>query len=211
MKAYVILLLLFPFFCLAQEDKTKVAQKPSTTDCPTWKKKDKKASKAEYFQYLRTAKPQSKTQTNYTTNSDAKVQSNTVQQRTKRTEQKDAAKPVPEKIRESTVIAESSPKNVKSTETISTIDKPAKSDKKQNRKEQEVAVTHQLETAPVALATAEDKKEIEDTTQEQSDKPKSQASEKLDEEKTKFKQKVTRLTRKTTKVRKRSNAKCPSF
>lgn len=211
MKAYLILLLLFPFFCLAQEDKTKGAAKPSTTDCPTWKKKDKKASKAEYFQYLRTAKPQSKTPTNYTTNSDAKVQPNTVQQRTKRTEEKEEVKPVGEKILESTAIVASPKRDANSTSSISRENKITKREKEEKKQVEELPVKQKEEIAPVVAIVPDGKPKLLENIQESLDEPKSQTGEKVDAEKTKFKQKLTRLTRKTTKVRKHSNAKCPSF
>ena len=55
MKAFVFLLLL-PLSLFSQKENTAAAEKPATDACPTWKKK-KTSGKAEYFQYLRSAKP----------------------------------------------------------------------------------------------------------------------------------------------------------
>lgn len=58
MKAIFFLLFLSPFLSLAQESKKPApAQKPSTTDCPTWTSKPSQ-SKAAYYESLRhTRKP----------------------------------------------------------------------------------------------------------------------------------------------------------
>lgn len=183
MKAYLIILLLFPVFCFAQENGSKAAAKPSIADCPTWKKKDKKASKAEYFQYLRTSKPQSKPQPGYTYTSitDSKVRPNTVQTRTKKTEQEEELN------------------NEKEVTSLSSVqNKPAASTKNLKKEEKR----------PVepGIEKEEQKKPTETASKEEPQK-----SEKPDEEKTKLKQKLTRITRKTTKMRKHSNSKCPSF
>lgn len=97
MKSLILLFLLIPFFCFSQEDKTRVpAAKPSTTDCPTWKNKGKSkaAGKADYFQYLRTAKPPQTVPT-APTNMVSKVQPHTIPQRTKT--------PEPEKVSTQTI------------------------------------------------------------------------------------------------------------
>lgn len=209
MKAYLILFLLIPFFCPGQEDKTKAAAKPSTTDCPTWKKKDKKASKAEYFQYLRTAKPQSKTQTSYATNTDSKVQPNTVQQRTKRIEPKETSTPLIKEKDEATAIVNSP---VEASQTNSSRkSRSVKREKEKTSKDLELTVKQEEQKAPVVAVSAAEEPGAKTSVEESVDKPKSETGEKLAEEKSKIRKKMTRLTRKTTKVRKHSNAKCPSF
>lgn len=182
MKTYSLLFLFIPFFCFAQEDRNKASAKPSTTDCPTWNKKSKKTSKAEYFQYLRTAKPQSRAQTNYSTPADSKTQPTTVQQRTKNSEQTKEKKTFVQKTEE----------NQTTTAPHATVGAGGKEEKN---------------PATAAEKKGEDKKVITETV----DKSQPETNEKLEEEKTKFKQKLTRLTRKTTKIRRHSNSKCPSF
>lgn len=216
MKVYLIILLLFPVFSFAQENGNKTAAKPSTTDCPTWKKKDKKASKAEYFQYLRTSKAQPKPQASYTSNTDSKVRPNTVQTRTKKaepedeqkTEQKENVNPIPVTT-EKTQTASDKPQRVKK----STVEVPEKKEVTTSSSVQnKTAVsTKKLEKEVEkpdgpAIEKEEQKEPIETASKEEPKK-----NEKLDEEKTKLKNKLTRLTRKTTKVRRHSNAKCPSF
>jgi hypothetical protein len=210
MKAYICLFALLPIFCFAQQDRTNAAAKPSTTDCPDFKNKGKKTSKAEYFQYLRTAKPQQKQQTNYTTNSEAKVQPNTIQKNTRNTEKTDELKPIVSK-KDKKQLSGDKPEKEKSTaaipkenpdETVPQEPKVRKSRKKDKMVE---------EKSTASAVSIEGKKEDKKIAAGSTDNSTSETKEKPEEENTKLKQKLTRLTRKTTKVRKHSNSKCPSF
>ncbi len=61
MKAHCLIFLLLPLSLFSQKEQATSAEKPSTDACPTWKKK-KSNSKADYFNYLRTAKPKTQDQ-----------------------------------------------------------------------------------------------------------------------------------------------------
>lgn len=209
MKAYSLLFLFIPFFCFAQEDRNKaITTKPSTTDCPTWNKKSKKASKAEYFQYLRTAKPQYRSQTNSPATTDSKIQPTTVQQKNNYSEQTKEKKSILQKTEENQITSDKSPKTEKRIITISEDRNSAGSKAEEKHKEPSEKIKKQEKDPAVAAEKkVEDKKGITETPNESQ----SGTNEKLDEEKTKLKQKLTRLTRKTNKVRRHSNSKCPSF
>ncbi len=210
MKTYSLLFLFIPFFCFAQENRKKATTtKPSTTDCPTWKKKDKSPGKAEYFQYLRTAKPQPRTQNNFPATTDSKIQPTTVQQKTKNAEQTKEKKPSIQRTKENqTTTADKSQKIEKRITTVLEDKTSVSSTAEEKHKEpSEKAKKEEKISAVAAEKKSEDKKVITEIT----DKSPSETSEKLDEEKTKLKQKLTRLTRKTTKVRRHNNSKCPSF
>ena len=206
MKACILIFLLLPILCFAQEDKSDAAARPSTTDCPTWKKKDKKAGKAEYFQYLRTSRPQTGKQTGYSSNTASKVQSNAIQQPTKKSEQK-AAQQIPLK---ETQTAPDKPRKVKRSTPDSSDDKKVMNSSATELKRKEVPEkSEQVNTK--TTGDPEKKSEESKALAETSDKPDAGKEDKLKDEKTKLKQKMTRLSRRTTKVRKHSNAKCPSF
>lgn len=54
MKKLAFLLFVIPAFCSAQQNGN--IPKPAVDDCPSWNKKSKSDSKAEYFYYLRSNK-----------------------------------------------------------------------------------------------------------------------------------------------------------
>lgn len=54
MKKLALLLFAIPAFCSAQQNGN--IPKPAVDDCPSWNKKSKSDSKAEYFYFLRTNK-----------------------------------------------------------------------------------------------------------------------------------------------------------
>ncbi len=56
MRTLIVLLLMAPFVCFSQTRQDPQAVKPPTDACPTWNKKGKSNSKAEYFQFLRSNK-----------------------------------------------------------------------------------------------------------------------------------------------------------
>ncbi len=188
---------LFPVLCLAQSNKSKAdaVLKPSTTDCPTWNKKSKKASKANYFQYLQTNKPNP--QATATTYPDSKVQSNPVNQKTKKANQKIESKEKAEKAQNTHT--EGIPEGkIALTKTNESVDS-----KKKTPSEKEV---------PEASAVAVDKdiKKTPSVSKADSTKGEENAA-KQKTESNKFEKKLSRLARKTTRVRKHSNSKCPSF
>ncbi|MDP1746237.1 MAG: hypothetical protein Q8L90_11705, partial [Bacteroidota bacterium] len=187
--------------------------KPSTTDCPTWNKKDKKADKAAYFQSLRSNKARVNQQTTSNPNNyrDSKIQPNSVQQKTESSDQKINVKQTQEKrnTEEVTVIqtkTEKSPiivskdntKNVSSQNKI-TIPKYEPRTQKADKKD-------------ITPSPSEEKKaEENDPNDQKTNAPKTEKTENDKTENSKIKKKLERMSRKTTKVRKHSNAKCPSF
>lgn len=62
MKTILYIVLIIPVFCLAQKENS-TPPKPATDDCPSWNKKSKSSSKAEYFQFLRSGKSKNQQQT----------------------------------------------------------------------------------------------------------------------------------------------------
>lgn len=202
MKLYFLAFILTPFFCIAQQNRNQTTdQKSSGTDCPTWKKKDVKANKADYFQYLKTSKSQKKqpvaTSTSLKDNSND-INSHTASESKEnstapKTNNKPIEKSVSEK-RSKTVVAESDNQaQVADNKQNTLLDKPQ---------------TKPAQDEPIAKTA---KLGEQNADSEKADKPASNKNEKLEDEKTKAKQKLTRFTRKTTKVRKHSNSKCPSF
>lgn len=204
MKTYLLIFILAPFFCFAQQNKSETTEKKSSgTDCPTWKKKDVKANKADYFQYLKTSKSQKS----------VPVASNTSKEKPANASQR--AKNEEPEVQEKSVVTKTDTRPIENT-----------APKKKNKtavpqKDNQVQVADNKENTEVIIPQAkpQDDKIIAKTAkagEQNSDSGKatkvaSDKNEKLEDEKTKAKQKLTRLTRKTTKVRKHSNAKCPSF
>ncbi|MES2287867.1 MAG: hypothetical protein V4547_19420 [Bacteroidota bacterium] len=214
MKTIIFILFIFPTFCFAQDEKSKTNApvKPSTTDCPTWNKKDKKKDKAAYFQSLRTNKTKINQQTTSNPNSyrDSKIQPNSVPQKTESSTPKKNVKQTPEKsnTEEITVLktkTEKSPTTVSkdNTKNISSEDKKTTSEQ-----EQKAQTADKKDITP---SSSEEKKAKENDPEDQ--KANAQKTEKPDEktESSKLKKKLERMSRKTTKVRRHSNAKCPSF
>ena len=215
MKTIIFILFIFPAFCFAQEEKSKTNApvKPSTTDCPTWNKKDRKADKAAYFKSLRSNKTRVNQETTSNPNNyrDSKIQPNSVQQKTESSDQKINVKQTQEKrnTEEVTVIqtkTEKSPiivskdntKNVSSQNKI-TIPKYEPRTQKADKKD-------------ITPSPSEEKKtEGNDPNDQKTDAPKIEKQENDKTENSKIKKKLERMSRKTTKVRKHSNAKCPSF
>jgi hypothetical protein len=205
MKSYLLIFILAPFFCFAQQNKSQTTEKKSSaTDCPTWKKKDVKANKADYFQYLKTSKSQKSVPAASTASKEKPVKTS---QRTKNEEPEVQQKSTATKTDTRPIEKTASEKKTKTAAP---------------QKDTQIQVVDNKESTAVIMPpkkSEEDDKTIaktakageqnagsEKVTQEGSDK-----NEKLDDQKTKAKQKLTRLTRKTTKVRKHSNSKCPSF
>lgn len=195
MKCLFLFLLLTPFFCFSQEDRTRVpaAKTSSATDCPTWKNKGKSkaASKADYFQYLRTAKPPQNVPTAPTKSISQVQMNNAVSQRTITSnpeKEKDVIAPIPSTS--ITKITKNETPVVSATTTSTTVSKP--------------------EAPIVTFSATSVNTEGTRATEPQADE-KSKASDKLEDEKTKLKRKLALRTRKTTKVRKHSNSKCPAF
>lgn len=215
MKTLIFILFLFPAFCFAQEEKSKTNTpvKPSTTDCPTWNKKDKKADKAAYFKSLRSNKANVKQTTSNPNNyRDSKIQSNSVQQKTESSDQKINVKQTQEKrnIEEVTVLqtkTEKRPDIVSSKDNTTNI---APEDKKTTSKQEQK--TQNADKKDITPSSSEVKKVDENNPDGQKmDAPKTEKTEKDKTESSKIKKKLERMSRKTTKVRKHSNAKCPSF
>lgn len=216
MKNLIFILFLFPAFCFAQEEKSKTNTpvKPSTTDCPTWNKKDKKADKAAYFKSLRSNKARVNQQTTSNPNNyrDSKIQSNSVQQKTESSDQKINVKQTQEKrnTEEVTVLqtkTEKRPAIVSSKDNTTNV---APEDKKTTSKQEQR--THNADKKDITPSSSEEKKAEENDPDDQ--KKNALKTEKTENEKTensKIKKKLERMSRKTTKVRKHSNAKCPSF
>lgn len=216
MKTIIFILFIFPTFCFAQEEKSKTNTpvKPSTTDCPTWNKKDKKADKAAYFQSLRSNKVRVNQQTTSNPNNyrDSKIQSNSVQQKTESSDQKINVKQTQEKrnTEEVTVLqtkTEKRPAIVSSKDNTTNI---ASEDKKTTSKQEQR--TQNADKKDITPSSSEVQKVEENDPEDQ--KTNAQKTEKTENDKTensKIKKKLERMSRKTTKVRKHSNAKCPSF
>ncbi|MES2591489.1 MAG: hypothetical protein V4608_06365 [Bacteroidota bacterium] len=207
MKGSILIFLLFPFFCLAQESKTSVAAKPSTIDCPTWKK-SKKVSKADYFQSLRTTQ-KSGTQATYNTN--PKIQPNSDPQKAKKSSRNEKVKQSEEE--KSTVELSVKPKK----EEKSTVDVIAKSNASGSSKTEptkstksEKSSTAKVESPVVLNDSSEKEKSVTvAATSQEGAKAEPDGKEKV--ESTKLKRKLERMAKKKTKVRKHSNSKCPSF
>lgn len=203
MKIYLTFILFVPFFCFAQQNRSQpVENKPSSTDCPTWKKKDVKANKADYFQYLKTSKSQKSVPTS---TASKEKPANTRQ----------IAKNEESEVIEKTSVLKTDEKRIENKQTVK------KSQTAVDTKTSQLAVNEDKESVKTVPGKAklEEEKSVASTTKskdenndsQKSDKADSEKKEKLDGEKPKAKQKSTRLTRKTTKVRKHSNSKCPAF
>jgi hypothetical protein len=198
MKTSVLILFLLPVLCFAQSNKgkTDATVKPSTTDCPTWNNKSKKVSKANYFQYLQTNKPNP--QSTATTYPDSKVQSNPVNQKTKKTNQKIESKEKAEKLINTD--KEQLPKG----------GEKAIAGKKSTSSDTEKTTYSEKESSPTSAANDKVVKETASFTKTDSTKA-GESTAKQKAESSKLEKKLSRLTRRTTKVRKHSNSKCPSF
>jgi len=216
MKTLIFILLLFPAFCFAQEEKSKTNTpvKPSTTDCPTWNKKDKKADKAAYLKSLRSNKTRVNQQTTSNPNNyrDSKIQPNSVHQKTESSDQKINVKQTQKKsnTEETTVLqtkTEKRPATVSSKDNIAQI---TSEDKKTNIKQEQR--TQNADKKEITPSSSEEKKvEENDPDDQKTNASKTEKPENDKTENSKIKKKLERMTRKTTKVRKHSNAKCPSF
>lgn len=216
MKTLIFILFLFPAFCFAQEEKSKTNTpvKPSTTDCPTWNKKDKKADKAAYFKSLRSNKTKVNQQatSNPYNYRDSKIQSNSVQQKTESSDQKINVKQTQEKrnTEEVTVIqtkTEKRPAIVSSKDDIPNI---VSEDKKITSKHE--PRTQNADKKEITPSSSEVQKvEKNDPDGQKANTPKTEKPENEKTENSRIKKKLERMSRKTTKVRKHSNAKCPSF
>lgn len=216
MKTLIFILFLFPAFCFAQEEKNKTNTpvKPSTTDCPTWNKKDKKADKAAYFKSLRSNKARVSQQTVSNPNNyrDSKIQSNSVQQKTESSDQKINVKQTQEKrnIEEATVVQTKTVKRPSVSSSKENTPNIASEDNKTSSKDE--LRTQSAVKKDIAPSSSEVQKVEENDPGDQ--KTTARKTEKKEEDKTensKIKKKLERMSRKTTKVRKHSNAKCPSF
>ncbi|MCE9540123.1 MAG: hypothetical protein K8R85_13040 [Bacteroidetes bacterium] len=215
MKALIFILFLFPALCFAQEEKSKTNApvKPSTTDCPTWNKKDKKTDKAAYFKSLRTNKTKVNQQTTSNPNNyrDPKIQPNSVQQKTESSDQKITVKQTQAKrnTEEVTVLqtkTEKRPAVVSSKENTSNI--PAEDKKTTSEQKQ---ITQEADKKDITPSSLEKKAEENAPEDQKTNAPKTEKAENDKTENSKIKKKLERMSRKTTKVRKHSNAKCPSF
>lgn len=216
MKTLIFILFLFPAFCFAQEEKSKTNTpvKPSTTDCPTWNKKDKKADKAAYLKSLRSNKTRVNQQTTSNPNNyrDSKIQSNSVQQKTESSDQKINVKQTQEKsnTEEITVLqtkTEKRPATVSSKDNIAQIT----SEDKKTFSKQEKRTQNANKKAITPSSSEVQKVEGNDPDDQKTNASKTEKTENDKTENSKIKKKLERMTRKTTKVRKHSNAKCPSF
>lgn len=67
MKSRILFFLLFPVLCFAQTGPQAQLEKPATDACPTWNKKGKATSKAEYFQFLKSNKAKDNREVSYRT------------------------------------------------------------------------------------------------------------------------------------------------
>lgn len=215
MKTLIFILFLFPAFCFAQEEKnnTNAPVKPSTTDCPTWNKKDKKKDKAAYFKSLRTNKTKVNQQTTSNPDNyrDSKIQPNSVQQKTENSDQKLNVKQTQEKrnTEEVTVIqtkTKKKPAVVSSKENTANI---SSEDKKTTSKQEQR--TQNPDKKNVTPSSSEKKAKENDPEDQKTNAQKTEKPENEKAENSKIKKKLERMSRKTTKVRKHSNAKCPSF
>jgi len=217
MKAIILILLAFPAICIAQNEhrQTPVPNKPSTTDCPTWNKKGKKSSKADYFQYLRSAKP--KANPNATSNDYSKVQPNQVMKKT------DALPPTvneqtTEKKPSSEEVAISKPKKTKKSHSFFS-EHPATDNSATEQKttvpksEDKTKLVESSQMPKTATIPSTEKKQNEESIQDSANAgdKKLEKKENSITEKTKLKRKMGFLFRKRTKVHKHSNSKCPSF
>ncbi len=203
MKPLFLFFVLFPVFSgIAQEEKKKIpaAIKPSTTDCPTWNKKDKKSSKAEYFQYLRSSKTKTNQQTTYNphSNRDLKAQPTTVSQKPENPNQKKNAEQNP-------IVAnteKAKPEKAKKTEK----DSPVFSKKNNSA----TSSTEEKPAASTVVPSEEKKADKSGADETKTNETKTEIKDKKTED-SKLKKKLERMSRKSTKVRRHSNSKCPSF
>jgi len=216
MRGFILILLLFPVFCFAQKEtgKTTSAVKPSTTDCPSWKKKDKK-SKADYFQSLRTNRVKTNPQAtaNPVNYRDTKAEANSEPQKTENSNQKRKLKHSSEETTSEKAEIVKPKKTEKSNPVLSKKNdpnNPTEDDKnkiieseKSSAKISEKPIVYKVrteenKTAPIAV----DSSKTNDLKKDQKDNK---------TEDGKLKRKLERMSRKTTKVRRHSNSKCPSF
>lgn len=219
MKAIILILLLFPsLFSAAQEEQRKGSApiKPSTTDCPTWNKKDRK-SKADYFQYLRTSKKNVNQQaTNNPYNyRDSKIQPNSVPQKAESSNRKLTANQSPEITNKEKVEVLKSPKTEKASPVISKESNPVNlsaEDKKTNKTPEKKPAIENEKEKPVASKVSSEEKTADKKAPEvvTGNGSKTEVKENKKED-NKIKKKLERMSRKTTKVRRHSNSKCPSF
>lgn len=203
----------FSTFCFAQEEKSKINTpvKPSTTDCPTWNKKDKKKDKASYFQSLRSNKTKVNQQTTSNPNNyrDSKIQPNTIPQKTEYSNKKinviqtgentNTEKSTILKIKEKQNSPVISSKNNTSNAVL---------EKRKGIAKQEKKVKKETEKQ-ISPSKAEEIKVDNKSKDQKIDGKKMEVTDKT--ENSKIKKKLERMSKKTTKVSKHSNAKCPSF
>lgn len=213
MKIIIWILLFFSTFCFAQEEKSKINTpvKPSTTDCPTWNKKDKKKDKASYFQSLRSNKTKVNQQTTSNPNNyrDSKIQPNTIPQKTEYSNKKinviqtgentNTEKSTILKIKEKQNSPVISSKNNTSNAVL---------EKRKGIAKQEKKVKKETEKQ-ISPSKAEEIKVDNKSKDQKIDGKKMEVTDKT--ENSKIKKKLERMSKKTTKVSKHSNAKCPSF
>lgn len=210
MRVVILILFLFPAFCIAQKEasKTSSADKPSTTDCPTWNKKEKK-SKAAYFQSLRSTKTKANQQasSNPVNYRDTKVQSNAVPQKSEISNQKMNVKQVPEETNSEKVEIVKPKKKEKSNPVLS---KKNKTDKSSTVSPEKSSI-HTDEKSVATKVPLEEKKLIKDNLDTTKTNETKTGMKDTKPEDSKIKRKLDRMSRKTTKVRRHSNSKCPSF
>ncbi len=217
MKSFILILLIFPAlngFAQMEQEKTSTPIKPSTTACPTWNKKDKKASKAEYFQSLRTKKKVNQQAANNPYSyRDSRLQPAPIPQKTENQNRKISVKQTTEEINtEKAEIVE--PKEIeKSSNVFSKKNKSANSsadDVHLNNKSEKSSP--QMDEKPATSKVSSDEKtSVKNMPEEaKSNDAKTAVKDKKIED-SKLKKKLERMSRKTTKVRRHSNSKCPSF
>ena len=214
----MLILFSFPILCFAQDDKNKTNApvKPSTNDCPTWNKKDKKNDKAAYYRSLRSNKIKVKQQTtsNSSSNQDSKIQPNLIPQRSESSNKKINVKQVQEKSNSEKINIVKT-KTEKSSDVVSSTDNTANvssEEKKLFSKQKKSKTVEQKQIVQAQLETQEaTKAETAVSNASETDVKKTEKPENDKAENNKIRKKLERMTRKTTKVRKHSNAKCPSF
>lgn len=203
----------FSTFCFAQEEKSKINTpvKPSTTDCPTWNKKDKKKDKAAYFQSLRSNKTKVNQQTisnnnNYRT---SKIPPNTIPQKTEYSNKKINVIQTGENTNteKSTILKTKEKQN---SPVISSKNNTSNAvlEKRKGIAKQEKKVKNETEKQ-ISPSKAEEIKVDNKSKDPKIDGKKTEVTDKT--ENSKIKKKLERMSKKTTKVSKHSNAKCPSF
>lgn len=210
MRAIILILFLFPAFCIAQKEASKTTSpvKPSTTDCPTWNKKEKK-SKAAYFQSLRSTKTKANQQatSNPVNYRDTKVQSNPVPHRTENSNQKMNVKQSPEETNSEKAEIVKPKKKEKNNSVLSKKNMTDKS----SAVDPEKSSAQMEEKSIAAKVPLEEKKSIKDSTDSTNTNETKAGVKDTKPEDSKIKKKLDRMSRKTTKVRRHSNSKCPSF